>query len=164
MDQEEVKYLKENFPVDFFNIHATGQHINRVVYGEYKKDIFVENLGDKLPASALGGYGGLCFDVSHMEEQRLSDKQEEYNQMRKILETCKCGVAHISAVNQEKFWHEKIQRYCFSSHTYSKLEEFDYLCRYNKYLPDILALELENTIEEQLKAKEYIEKLLAGKN
>jgi hypothetical protein len=41
------------------------------------------------------------------------------------------------------------------------LADFDYLKNYpRKYFPPIIALELENSLKEQLQAKEYIEKIM----
>jgi hypothetical protein len=40
------------------------------------------------------------------------------------------------------------------------LEDFDYLIKYKKILPPIMALEVENLLEEQIKAIKYINKIL----
>lgn len=36
----------------------------------------------------------------------------------------------------------------------------DYVKKYKKYLSDIISIELENSFKEQLKVKQYLEKIL----
>jgi len=50
-------------------------------------------------------------------------------------------------------WH-------FASHDLRKLEDLDYLKNYIKYLPEILGLELENSIKQQLEAQKHLEEIL----
>ncbi len=47
----------------------------------------------------------------------------------------------------------------FDHHLYKNLSELDYLKRYQEFLPEFVALEVENTLSEQLEAKKYIEKI-----
>ena len=57
---------------------------------------------------------------------------------------------------------KKITRY--DSHNFENLSEFDYLKKYPKnYFSNLIALELENSIKEQLVAKEYIIDILSKK-
>jgi len=41
-----------------------------------------------------------------------------------------------------------------------ELKDLDYMKNYEEFWPPIISLELENTFEEQLKAKEYLEKII----
>jgi hypothetical protein len=63
-------------------------------------------------------------------------------------------ISHVSAVDQTL-------NPPGADHTFKSLSDFDYLQNFLEYLPEIVALELENPIEQQLEAKAYIRKLLS---
>ena len=163
MEKGEVKYLKENFPVEVFNIHITGNYPNKNDYGEYKKDVFVENLGDELDEEIIKDYGGMCLDLAHLENNRLSGKNQVYQQNLALMKTYKIGVDHINSIKKELVWDRSRRWQSYESHSYLELSEFDFVVNYREFISEIVALELENSIEEQLVAKEYVEKLLAGR-
>jgi len=57
------------------------------------------------------------------------------------------------------------KRLRYDSHYFEDLSEFDYLKKYSINLfSDFCALELENTIKDQLRAKDYILNLLQGRD
>jgi len=80
-----------------------------------------------------------------------------------ILEKYRFGCGHISAVNSTPKYSAEFNLNYYSQHYFESLRDFDYLKNYRqKYLPLIVALELENSLEEQLKAKNYIENLFSS--
>jgi len=70
------------------------------------------------------------------------------------------GVNHVSAVRKKVFRHPEFGL-VKSAHFLKSLSELDYLKNYpaNFFAP-LIAIELENSLEEQLKIKAYLEELL----
>ena len=92
-----------------------------------------------------------------METDRiLNPKQYEHN--IKIINKHSCGCNHISVIKKKSFRDKKnVLRY--DSHRLDELSELDYLKRYPlKYFAPLIALELENSLKEQLEAIEYLNK------
>lgn len=164
---QEIGYLAKEFKMEKVNIHFIKEHLPRYDISEFKKIIYVENhpghsIGDDELAVAeeiIKKYAGICLDVAHLESDRREDA-ESYQKYTALLKKYPCGCGHISAVKSDKMYDKEEDRYAYDWHTYKELGEFDYLKRYEEFLPPIAALELTNSITEQLTAKNYIEKLL----
>jgi hypothetical protein len=148
----EIEYLEKKFGTKVFNAHSQMELPFEHDLSHYKKLIALEtgleNLEKELP-----NFAGICPDFSHLENFKRLGKPIYASHMR-CLEKYPRLAAHASAIRQEGRQ--------FDYHQYNDLSEFDYLKSYKKYLPPIVALELENSIGEQLEAKKYIEKLLGS--
>ena len=48
----------------------------------------------------------------------------------------------------------------YSYHMLGELSELDYVKKYVQYLPRYLSIELENSFREQIKIREYLEKIV----
>ncbi|MFA4995859.1 MAG: hypothetical protein WC536_01800 [Patescibacteria group bacterium] len=165
MDVEEVIYLKERFGSYLFNTHANPEWINKIL--EYKKanlKIFLENtslLCLQEIEKHIREVDGLCLDYSHWKSKKLL-REEDYDLlMKRLVDHNKIGCCHISAIYnkpKEMSWSTESPHY--SGHYMYKLSDLDYMKSYVQYLPEIISIELENSFEEQLKAKEYVEKLI----
>ncbi|MCX6740810.1 MAG: hypothetical protein NTY61_00200, partial [Candidatus Parcubacteria bacterium] len=108
-------------------------------------------------------YAGVCIDFSHLEAARSADPGV-YAQDVKIIEKYFCGCAHISAIKTDEQFKPGVSNYFSSSHRLSKLSELDYLKRYPaSYFPADIAIELENSLAEQLEMKKYISNILKSK-
>ena len=163
MKLEEIDYLIKKFNTKLFNTHTKQDHgiKDKRIFKKYKNLIYLENTNQYIK-NEINNYAGICLDVSHLENARRC-KKKSYKIVSEILKNYKCGVWHVSAIRRKayKCSHSKVLRY--DDHTFHSLTEFDYLKKYKKYLPKYIAFEVENSIEEQLKAKKYISKLLIKK-
>ena len=132
---------------------------------KYKKKIFVENLYDmSLFDLILRMCGGICLDISHWEDFGKRQKMDSYKGFLGFVRKNVIGCNHISGMNNEKklYYDKKDKRniYGYSDHWLKDLRELDYAKKYRKYLSNIVSIELENTLEEQMEVKKYLENLI----
>ena len=161
-DNKELEYLMNKFSSILFNIHpVSSRHPNTDDYGKCMQNIYVENVETTPSEKELKRYGGLCIDFSHLEDFRLKGDNAYFEKMNNLMSDNKIGCCHVSAVGDELMIDETISdEKEYSSHTYKNLKQFDYVTRYTNLLPRYISLELENTFEEQLKAKEYLDEII----
>lgn len=159
MEIWELDYLVKNYQTKVFNTHTQREYPFLYDYAKYKDVIYIENVYEPLDEEEIKEFAGVCLDVSHLETDRILDiKKYEHN--IKIIDKYGCGCNHISAVKDIITKDEKNYSK-YDTHFLEDLSELDYLKKYPlKYFASFIAIELENTIEEQLKAKEYIVNLL----
>jgi len=168
MGSDEINYLQKQFHCELFNIHANK---NRIILSaqpeleKFRNQIYVENAGDLDPLEEFAKhYAGLCIDFAHWEAGKLQ-KDESYKLFPETVKKFEVGFAHISAVREKPIfvsWDEKHKPH-YDLHTLDDLKQLDYLKKYAEYLPDILGIELENSFEEQLNIKKYLEEMINGK-
>ena len=156
----EFAYLIKKFKTRAFNTHAdkVGDEL-LLASKRYLKKIYLENIieaPDIIPG-LLDEFAGICLDISHWES---FGEYPSYKKMPKLLKKYKTGWCHISGVMVKPWFNQEVNGWDYATHYMHNLSEMDYVKKYKKYLPKICALEIENSLEEQLKAKEYIEKLL----
>lgn len=152
MNGDELEWFWANYGTRVFNIHSSKEYPLKNNLNYFRKVIFIETGAVKLGSEPMN-WAGVCPDFSHIEHFRLLG-DERYSDFIESLEKYPRGVGHINAVSD--YGDGRYDRHC-----YRKLSEFDYLLRYVKYLPEICALELENTLTEQLEAKKYLEEMVS---
>lgn len=162
MELWELDFLTERFKTEVFNCHSPKEYPLQHDLSKYKQRIYVENTVPVLTAEDLKGYAGVCLDVAHLENDRILRKNV-YEKNLEIIKSHKVGCCHVSGIGRKKLYDPILKNEHYDLHFISKYSELDYLSRYKEYLPEIVSLELENSLEEQLKAKIYIEKLLKQK-
>lgn len=161
MDVKEVDYLANRFGAEIFNIHGSNSHTPlENSLEKFVGQIYVENQFSVFSDNDLKSFAGICLDVSHLNDL-VATKSKLAPYFSDLLKKYPCHCGHISAVGKEFRFCQIDKKIFFSNHFYKKLSEFDYLKQYEDILPPLMALELENDIFEQMKAKEYIEKLLS---
>lgn len=179
METSELDYLVKRWNTDVFNIHPEKTYPIAHDWSKYSQMIFVENSEiffdgknflsrEYLPGSEdLKKYGGICFDFAHREDFLLKQEiaeQKAKDEFAKMLENYRIGCCHISVIKDnihqdagvKNTWH-------FSHHEMNSLKELGYIKKYMDFLPDIISIELENSFEEQLKAKKYLEEMISNK-
>lgn len=158
MIADEIKYFQTKFKTKFFNIHSeNSEHKFSYDLSDYAEFIYIENQRVEFSEAELKKYAGICLDVSHLANQQLgNDKIHDY--FVNLLGKYPCGCAHISAIIKKSGIFFGLRSY--SRHVFKNLTEFDYLLDYKKFLPEVLALEVENSIVEQIEAQKYISNLL----
>jgi len=162
MSPEELAFLVRVYQTKIFNVHTKKEYTPLHDYGKYKKIICIENVYQPFDEEEIKEFGGVCLDLSHLESDRLL-RPDSYQRIIKFLKKYPPECSHVAAVRKKPFLDENgYQRY--STHTLTDLSDLDYLKRYPlEYFGSVAAIELENTIEEQLKAKEYISTLIKNK-
>lgn len=157
MEKWELEMFKEKYRTEAFNTH--GKHFVTYTYPEMKKFlpmIFIENQFYPISEECLEKCGGLCVDFTHWESAKLKNSSPA-KMVDEFVKKYKVGCCHVSAI--KGFWSltNLVQWGGRDNHRLGKLEEVDYLKKYRQYLPKYVSLELENSFEEQLEVKKYIE-------
>jgi len=161
MEIPEIDYLVRRFKTEIFNIHGKNPlYPFNIDLSKYAKRIYLETQIVVPPEEEFKRFAGVCLDVSHLRDFKTFDpaKHGRYLELLKKY-PCKCG--HISAINYLPHYYRLGKKWGFSRHRYYWLHQFNYIKQYKNILPPLMALELENDISQQLKAKKYIEKILA---
>lgn len=160
MTVNELEYFIKRFKTKVFNIHSQINGIYPLEYdlSSYKKLIYIENIAAPL-GNEIEEYAGICLDVSHLENMRLTDNNL-FKVLASNLEKYKIGACHISAILDKPRYYPDRENPFYDSHVLYSLNNLNYVKKYKKYLSNIVALELENSISEQLKAKDYLEIIL----
>lgn len=160
MDVSEINYLIDQFKTEAGNIHTSNSHQMENDLSSFKNMIFVENAVHKFADNELDNWAGLCIDFSHLENNRLK-KMDLYGYFMDLIGNYPCGCCHVNAIRIEP---NNLEVSNYDYHYYITLSDFDYLANYKEFIPNIVALELENSISEQLKARDYIYKIIGTQN
>lgn len=158
MDKVEIQYLTDRYKTFLFNIHPMGQAKFRFNYDElvdFMDRIYVENTVLIPSQKELDDCAGLCVDFSHWESRK---KKEAYAGFADLVNNNKIGCCHISGIRTT------LGLFPRDKHLAGGNRDFDYVKKYQDYLPDIISLELENSFKEQLGFKSYIEGSLNFEN
>jgi hypothetical protein len=159
MEEWEFNYLAERYGTKFFNIHSLKEYplTKEVDFSKYYNRVYLENVAIIPSKEELDQFAGLCIDFSHWENGNLT-KWEGYEKFEELVNKYPIGCCHISAITNNLVEWPEWKTY--DSHNYKSLTEFDYIKKYKKYLPDLISIELENSFEEQLKVKAYLENII----
>jgi len=162
MGIEELDFFVDKYGTEVFNTHSKSEFSWCSDYSKYKDVLFVENVYNPLNEEEIREVGGICLDISHLENDRRFGRKKFQHDVE-IIEKYKIGCNHISAIKETTHVDEKnFVRY--DIHLLSDLSELDYIKKYPaSYFSPYIALELENTLKEQLEAREYIIDLLKNK-
>lgn len=157
MTLQELEYFIEKYGTKLFNIHTKREFAPLADYGRYKKLIYVENTYEPLDEKEISEFGGICLDLAHLENDRKS-RPEIYKHNIEVLDKYHCGCNHIAPAKDFPFINEIGEDFKRHPHFFNNLSEFDYLKDYSgAYFGEIAALEIENTIKEQLQVKKYLD-------
>ena len=160
MDYGEIDYLTKQYNTKVLNMHTRKQHKVFYNYTKYKDILYIENTSYLADEQELEQFAGICLDFSHLEDDRRVNN-DLFAKRIEILEKYRIGCNHISAVLEKSHLDYGSKENIFSMHHYNNLSEFDYLRNYpEKYFSNFVAMELENTLKEQLIAIDYITAIL----
>lgn len=161
MTVDEIDYLSDKYKVEVFNLHSSAEFPFQYDYSKYASKIFLENCYAVPGDRELKKFGGLCIDFSHWEGKKLENDQNYCKKLERAAANYKIGCAHVSSIKSKPtpiVINSKIKE--FDSHILEDMHELDYIKNYKKYLPNIVSIELENSISEQLEAKKYLKKII----
>lgn len=152
VSKEEIQFFIKNFKTKYFNIHEDHFKILNKWNG-YWKNLFLEmNCDSRITEDVkVRQIGGFCIDLAHFKIA-MTEKSEEYYYVffrrHDIKFVCNHLNGYSSSLNEDL-------------HTITSLKDFSYLKTLPKYLfGKVIALEVENSIKEQIKFKKYITSLL----
>jgi len=161
MSPKELDYLIKRWKAQVFNLHSPRQYPVLYNWDKYKKMIYIENTLLCFNQAELEEFAGICLDLSHLEQDKRTGSKR-YNQAVELIKKYPIGCNHISGIAKKpEIVSEKgITEERYDAHYYRSLRQFDYLTKYPaSYFAKFIAIELENPLEEQLRAIEYILKL-----
>ncbi|PIS15077.1 hypothetical protein COT63_01865 [Candidatus Shapirobacteria bacterium CG09_land_8_20_14_0_10_38_17] len=160
MTLKEIEFLIKNYQTKAFNIHSEKEFPLKYNLSSYSKQIYLENSGFPLTEEEIKKWVGVCLDLSHLEDDRNLNSSR-YKKYLKLLEKYPIGANHISAVRKKVFNHPQFGL-VKSAHFLKTLNELDYLKNFPKdFFAPLIAIELENSLKEQLKIKEYLETFIS---
>lgn len=159
MPPEELDYLIKDYGTKIFCVHPQSEYPFIYDYSRYKNKICLENTFGAFDEEELKDFAGICLDLSHLENNRLLNK-EDFEKSVKCLRRYPLIANHISAVKQNPLKDES-GKYHYSCHYLENLSQLDYLKRYPlSYFAPFIAIELENSLKEQLTVRDYLTELL----
>ena len=155
MSREELEFLCDRFKSKYLTIHEDSFKIIEKWHGHYQ-NLFLEfNFDDYVAQNVkVEKIGGFCVDLAHFKaaEEKWSKEFEYTIQRRNNKDIFACN--HLSGYSAARNADE---------HDPKSIKDFEYL----KTLPDfvfgkVIALEVYNSIKEQLEFKKQIIKLLSS--
>ncbi len=167
MENWELDYLESKFNAAVFNMHGknSAHPFDLLKLKNYLPKIYIENQEYIPDREELKKTAGICVDFSHWQDGIMFKKKNYDSKMRKAIKNFPVGCSHVSAVGKKVIESRdvvfnEIVYYDYSKHFFDDLSEFDYMKNFLDFLPDLISLELENSLAEQLKAKKYLEKII----
>lgn len=161
MAPDELNYFLKRFQTKAFNSHSQSEFPHLYQYPlKQRKMIFLENVYNPLDEKEIKNFGGICLDISHLENDRLLEPKK-FKHNVKLIRKYRVGCNHLSCL-KKVLQRDESGYLRYTSHSLKKLSQLDYLKKYPKnYFSSIIALELENTIKKQLEVRKYlIDKIL----
>lgn len=159
MEPSELDYFVKRYGTKVFNIHTNREFPFVYDYQKYRSIIFIENVYMLLDEEEIKKFGGVCLDISHLENDRRLHK-EKFDHDTRILEKYPVGCNHISAISKEPYLDEIGKIRC-APHYLENLSQLDYLKNYpSEYFSPYVAIELENSLKEQLEIRDHIKNLI----
>lgn len=163
---EEIEYLMKKFNSKKFNLHSEQDFPITHDISKYFDKIYIENTGATLIDEEVKKYAGICVDVAHLQSAKDFFKDKYENDI-KMIKKYGVGCNHISPyalTRYENFKRTNDKKFLKGTHLLKSLKELDYLKDFPSYIfSDTIALEMTNPLKEQIKAREYIIKLLKNK-
>ena len=152
MEVEELVFLESKFKTNFFTIHESSFSFIKKWSG-FEKKLYLEMdannyISQKVIVEKIGGF---CVDLSHFKIAQTGwTKEFDYTYLKKEKTNFTCN--HLNGYDGKEN---------ADLHTVKNLEDFEYLKTLPKFIfGKVIALEVENSISQQLKFKKYLVKLL----
>ena len=154
MEIEELVFLESKFKTKYFTIHESSFAFLKKWPG-FQKKLYLEMdtnnyVSQRVMVEKIGGF---CVDLSHFKIALTNFTEEfDYTYFRKEKANFACN--HLNG-----YWEEKNT----DLHTVKSLKDFEYLKTLPKFVfGKVIALEMENSILQQLRFKKHLIKLLSS--
>jgi len=168
MEEWELDYFVSKYGTHLFNIHPNLDSLRLLDFKKHTPNIYIENLyaisDDFL--DILKRCGGICLDAAHWHSEGIMKGGQGYERFPALFSEYKIGCCHISGAKNtpvlkfDEVLKKEVAEYEYHKVDINDLSYFDYIKKYAQYLPEIISIELENSFEEQMKAREYLAKLV----
>ena len=168
MTRDELAFLRKKFKTKYFTCHEENfVHHDVLHWKGFYKHIYLEMNFDNIVSKkvVVEKIGGFCVDLAHFKVgmEKLS-RDFEYVFERKDLPSHKVSARRskkLFACNHLNGWNPETN---IDMHTIYDLLNFDYLKTLPKFVfGKYIALEMFNSIKEQLEYKKYLTDLLTEK-
>jgi len=149
---EELDFFVSNFSTPYFNIHES--HFDFLdKWNKYREKLYLEMDTDSKVADnvKVKNIGGFCIDLAHFRKSVARGTEEAYYvYLRRNKIEFECN--HIGGYSEQEDT---------DLHVVDKKERFDYLQDLPSYLfGEVMAIEIDNSIREQLEFRKYIKNLI----
>lgn len=152
VEKEEIEFFINKFKTKHFNIHEKDFRDLDKWKGFWDKLYLEMNYDSKISKDVkMRKIAGFCIDLAHLKVAFARGAKEAYYiHLRKDKIKFSCN--HLGGYSPEKMK---------DLHVISSLKDFDYLTTLPKYVfGEIIALEVDNSIKEQLVFKKYVSRIL----
>jgi len=154
MAKWELKFFYDNFKTRYFNFHEHAfDNLKRRQWHGFHQQLFLEyDYSDSIAKNVkVKNIGGLCIDLSHLWSAK-NRNAKEFDRCNGEVKKYKVGANHLNGYNAKKM---------SDMHFVKNVSDLNYLKEIpKKFFGKIIALEMYNSIAEQLMFKEYISRLL----
>lgn len=159
----EIEYFLDRFHTEVFCAHSPKEYPFIYDWSEFMSMIYYENTIFGFVEEEIKKFAGICIDFIHLDEE-YTGLLHDYPRDIEVIKKYPCGCAHVGAMPKNGVSWQEFEKDYRLGHLLKDLSDLDYLKKYSKsFFPAIIALELENNLTEQLKIKEYLERLLVLK-
>ncbi|MCB0332370.1 MAG: hypothetical protein KDD55_02655 [Bdellovibrionales bacterium] len=152
MTEDEYRYLSRTFGTRYFNLHSAREFpLEAPLSDILKKRICIENTQPELfYESDLKGFGGICFDLSHLKDERITTPFH-YKRLLSLAHQFDVRVNHISVVSRAESSLIQPHSIRVSKHVLRSEKDFSYLKEIPHHaIAPLIAIEVENSLAEQL--------------
>jgi hypothetical protein len=162
MDENEFNYLRKRFGTVYFNLHPVSEYpLEHPLPNTTRADILIENSSSTKSLSSidLQDFAGICLDLAHYQSLCYTNPTEA-SKLTNIIFSNGVKANHLSAIADKPKYNTNGD--CdWSTHILSDNSSLNYISDLPvEAFGRICALELENTLEEQLDCVAYVQQLL----
>jgi hypothetical protein len=165
MSEDEYRYLMDRFGTELFNLHPIRQYpLQHKLSAEIRQKITIENafIDQSIDLMDLSGFRGICMDIAHAEDLRRKNELE-FAKLERLIQRVPVLVNHVS-LSGDAALVESYGELTYHSHIGAEGGTLSYLNRYSpEFFGSIIAIELADSLSEQVKLIPVIEKTLAEK-
>jgi sugar phosphate isomerase/epimerase len=161
MKEEEYRFFEDELGTEWFNIHPLREWPLHYTYSKrLNGKILIENIEGGLTDEDLEGFGGICLDLSHLENYKYRLQTNVYRSIDTVLRSHPIRANHISAVYDTSHYDEYTKAQDFAVHFAEDLSNLDYVKRFPaEYFAPLVVLELQNSLIEQLALARHLSAL-----
>jgi hypothetical protein len=158
---EDIRFFIKNFRTKHFNIHENNFN-DLDKWKKYWKNLYLEmNYDDNIAKNVkVKKIGGFCIDLAHFKSAIFRGVEEAtyaHQNKNKIKFACN----HLNGFSNKLIANYRYSEKGNDVHRIRNIKDFDYLTTLPKFVfGKIIALEMENSIPEQLKFKDHLVKVL----
>ncbi len=165
MHDDEFRLLIDSFDTETFNLHPRRQFpLKHELSSSTRQRITIENafIDRSLEPSDLEGFNGLCIDISHAEDLKRACPAE-FAKFLQLVQSFPVRANHVSLVGDVSMLDSE-GNMSFHTHMLADGRDLSYLERYSlDFFGSLIAIELEDSIADQLRLIPKITEILAAK-